>query len=164
MKNQSDSDKKAQEFKAGELVKVYDENDENKFKIRFEQINMIEVQMREKEEQVKESTSDEKLEINVEQCEVRNFMKEELNVHIRMIHDKGRLVGREDTKEGEGLSTSSEHHAGKQVIGGQHVKNEDGEMKRFVQRFVQKFVQRFVQRMFQWNNGIRWQKRRPREI
>ena len=128
----------------------------NKFKLRFEQINMIEVQMREKEETVKERTSDKRLEINVEQCEVSNFMKEELKVHIRMIHDKGRSVGREDTEEGEDRSTYSEHHAGKQVLRGQHVKNEDGEMKRFVQRFVQ--------RMFQWKNGIRWQKRRPREI
>ena len=121
------------------------ENDENKFNLRFEQINMIKVQMREKEEQVKESTSDEKLEINVEQCEVRNFMKEELKVHIRMIHDKGRSVRREDTEEGEDHSTHTEHHVGKQVLRGQHVKNEDGEMKRLVQRFVQRFVQRMFQ-------------------
>ena len=90
--------------------------------------------------------------LNVEQGEVRNFNKEELNVRIRMIHDKGRPMGRENTEEGEDLSTSSEHHAGKQVLRGQHVKNVDSEMKMFVRR------------MFKWKNKIRWQNSRPREI
>ena len=52
-------------------------------------------------------------------------------------------VGREDTKEGE-------HHAGKQVPGGQNVKNVDSEMKVFVRR------------MFKRMNKIRWQKLRER--
>ena len=84
--------------------------------------------------------------LNVEQCEVRNFVKEELNVHIRMIHDKGRSMGRENTEEGDDPSPYSGHYAGKQVLGGQHVKNMDSEMKVFVRR------------MFKWKNKIQWQK------
>merc|ERR1712237_258671 len=70
-------------------------------------------------ERSKKSTVDRNRDLSVEQCEVGNFMKEELKVHIRMIHDKGRSVRREDTEEGEDHSTRTEHHAGKQVIRGQ---------------------------------------------
>ena len=55
------------------------ENDERKVKLRFEQIDMIKFQMREKEELVKASMSDENLEINVEDIsEVREMKGKEV--------------------------------------------------------------------------------------
>ena len=42
MENQSDSDKKAQEFKAGELVKVYDETMMEMDKLQHERDNIKE--------------------------------------------------------------------------------------------------------------------------
>ena len=77
-----------------------------------------------------------------EKCEVVIADKEELNDHIRMIHDKGWPIEQGNTEEGDDPSTSSEHHAGKQVLRGQHVKNEDGEMKMFIRW------------MFNWKNKI----------
>ena len=87
-----------------------------------------------------------------EKCEVVVADKEELNDHICMIHDKGWSVQQDNTEAGDVLSTSGGHHAGKQVFGGLHVKNEDGKMKMFIRR------------MFNWKNKVRWQNSRPREI
>merc|ERR1712237_25121 len=152
-------------------------------------------------ERSEKSTVDRSRSLSVEQCGVEVINKEDLRVHIRMIHDKGRPMGRESIEQSDkrdfnaskgwlyrflsrncltgsdiisfherkeydddeknlsceqcgerfslkthmsthtgepphvcdsSTSTSSEHHAGKQVLRGQHVKNEDGEMKRFV--------------------------------
>ena len=60
-------------------------------------------------------------------------------------------MGRDNIEEGDDPSTYSEQYVGKQVFGGQHVKNVDSEMKVFVRR------------MFKWKNKIRWQKLRERK-
>ena len=76
----------------------------------------------------KEYDDDEK-NFSCEQCGERFSLKTHMSTH----------TGEPPHVCDSSTSTSSEHHAGKQVLRGQHVKNEDGEMKRFVQRFVQRF-------------------------
>ena len=161
-------------------------------------------------ERSEKSTVDRSRSLSVEQCGVKVINEEDLRVHIRMIHDKGRPMGRESIEQSDkkdfnaskgwlyrflsrnyltgsdiisfherkeydddeknfsceqcgerfslkthmsthtgepphvcdsSTSTASEHHAGKQVLRGQHVKNEDGEIERFVQRFIQRMFQ-----------------------
>ena len=85
----------------------------------------------------KENDDDEK-DFSCEQCGKRFSLKTHMSTHTG---ERPHVCD---------PSTYGEHYVGKQVLGEQHVKNVDSEMKVFVRR------------MFEWMNKIRWQKSRER--